>query len=227
MAGRTLAIGDIHGCHIAFDALLSAVSVGPNDTLVVLGDAIDRGPGSKQVIDRLLRLREDCRLIFILGNHEEMMLEGLQSESTASAWLQYGGKATMLSYGGNPRDIPEEHLDFMRTAVPYFETETDLFVHANLEPTLPLSEQPIDLLRWTHLGGYESPHVSGKRAICGHTPQRSGLPLVLPGWVCIDTFVCGGGWLTCLDVATNEYCQSSPSGQLRFGVAEATFEEDE
>ncbi|MBI3865570.1 MAG: serine/threonine protein phosphatase [Planctomycetia bacterium] len=220
MAGRTLAIGDIHGCDVAFNALLKALSIAADDTVVVLGDAVDRGPGSRQVIERLMDLQNECRLVFILGNHEEMMLEGLEDEDVAQGWLQYGGAATLFSYGGDPRTIPPEHLDFLRAAVPYWETERDLFLHANVDPTLPLDQQEIEVLRWTHLTEYELPHPSGKRIICGHTPQRSGVPLTMPGWVCIDTFVCGGGWLTCLDVNTNDYCQTNFKGHLRFGRLE-------
>ena len=224
MAGRTLAIGDIHGCDVAFHALLKALAIADDDTVVVLGDVIDRGPGSKQVIERLLRLKEDCRLVFILGNHEEMMLDGLADERVAQGWLQYGGAATLFSYGGDPRAVPPEHLDFLRAGVNYWETDHELFIHANLDPTVPLDKQEVEWLRWTHLTGYELPHPSGKRIVCGHTPQRSGVPLAMPGWVCIDTFVCGGGWLTCLDVETNEYCQTNPAGNLRFGRLEQDAE---
>jgi serine/threonine protein phosphatase 1 len=224
VAGRTLAIGDIHGCDVAFLALLRALGITSGDTVVVLGDAVDRGPGSRQVIDRLLRLQDECRLVFILGNHEEMMLEGLEDERVAKGWLQYGGASTLLSYGGDPRSIPPEHLDFLRSGLNYWETDSDLFLHANVDPTLPLEGQEIEVLRWTHLTGFESPHPSGKRIICGHTPQRSGVPLVIPGWTCIDTFVCGGGWLTCLDVETNDYCQANLVGQLRFGRIETDQE---
>jgi serine/threonine protein phosphatase 1 len=65
-SGRLLAIGDIHGCQIAFDTLLEHLAITPSDTLVVLGDVIDRGPGTRQVIDRLLELRKRCRLIFLI-----------------------------------------------------------------------------------------------------------------------------------------------------------------
>lgn len=205
MAGRILAIGDIHGCDVAFQSLLKVLAVAPDDTVVVLGDVVDRGPGSRQVVERLLRLREECRLVLIMGNHEEMMIDGLVDERVAQGWLQYGGAETLFSYGGDPRTIPAEHLDLLRSGLNYWESGSDLFIHANLDPTLPLDDQEIDVLRWTHLTGYEMPHPSGKRIVCGHTPQRSGIPLALPGWTCIDTFAYGGGWLTCLDVATNEY----------------------
>ena len=217
MSGRTLAIGDIHGCDVALDKLLRALSISSGDTVVVLGDAVDRGPGSKQAVERLLQLAKECRLVFILGNHEEMLLDALTQEFALQGWLQYGGAATLLSYGGAQEDIPDSHLEFFRSAVSFFETDSDLFIHANLEPGVPLDRQPVEWLRWTHLTGFEFPHPSGKRVVCGHTPQKSGYPLVLPGWTCIDTFACGNGWLTCLDVGTNDFCQANQLGNLRFG----------
>ncbi len=224
MPGRTLAIGDIHGCDAALTTLLRALSIAKSDTVVVLGDAIDRGPGSKQVVERLLRLARECRLIFILGNHEEMLLDSLTEVSDRSAvlaWLQYGGAETLQSYGGDPENIPVEHVEFFRSAVNFLQTDRDIFIHANLEPGVPLDQQQVEWLRWTHLTGLEEPHSSGKRIVCGHTPQKSGYPLVMPGWICIDTYVCGAGWLTCLDVGTNDFCQANQAGNLRFGSLES------
>ena len=217
MSGRTLAIGDIHGCDVALDKLLRILSIASDDTVIVLGDAVDRGPGTKQVVDRLLQLARECRLIFILGNHEEMLLDALTEQAAVEGWLRYGGAATLSSYGGDPGNIPPEHLDFFRSAVNFLETERDVFLHANLEPGIPLDRQQAEWLRWTHLSGFEIPHPSGKRIVCGHTPQKSGYPLVMPGWTCIDTFACSTGWLTCLNVATNDFCQANQLGNLRFG----------
>jgi serine/threonine protein phosphatase 1 len=202
---------------VALDSLLRALSIAADDTVIVLGDAVDRGPGSKQVVERLLQLAQQCRLRFILGNHEEMLLDSLSDETAVDGWLRYGGAATLLSYGGDLGNIPPEHLEFFRSAAIYLETEQDIFIHANLEPGMALDRQQVEWLRWTHLTGFELPHPSGRRILCGHTPQKSGFPLVLPGWTCIDTFACGSGWLTCLDVATNDFCQSNQLGNLRFG----------
>jgi serine/threonine protein phosphatase 1 len=218
---RTVAIGDIHGCDVALETLIKKLSPASDDTIVVLGDVVDRGPGSCQVIERLLELRQQCRLILILGNHEEMMLFALNRGEGAEDWLRFGGMATMQSYGGRPQNIPKEHLDYLETGIGYWETEHELFIHANLRVDLPMEQQIPDWLRWTHMTGAEKPHPSGKRIICGHTPQRSGEPLVLPGWTCIDTFACGGGWLTALNVETNEYIQTNQAGEDRAGELKA------
>jgi serine/threonine protein phosphatase 1 len=129
--------------------------------------------------------------------------------------LRYGGTATLFSYGGDPRKIPTEHLEFLRSGINFWESASEVFVHANLEPGVPLEGQHEEWLRWTHLSGNEEPHPSGKRVICGHTPQKEGLPIVLPGWVGIDTCAWGAGWLTCLDVGTDEYVQANQAGQSR------------
>jgi serine/threonine protein phosphatase 1 len=215
--GRTLAIGDIHGCQLALRKLLEQIQPTAEDNVVLLGDVVDRGPATREVIEQILDLQNKCRLIFIMGNHEEMMLSALAGGEWANSWPSYGGIATVASYGGDEKQIPAEHLEFLRTGLDYWENESAVFVHANLEPRVPLEQQHPEWLRWTHLSGFERPLPSGKQVICGHTPQKSGNPLVLSDWVCIDTFACGGGWLTCLDPATDEFIQTNQLGELRTG----------
>ena len=217
MPSRTIAIGDIHGCDVALEALLPALAISSADTVVVLGDIVDRGPGSRQVIERLLRLKEQCRLVLILGNHEEMLLDSLDRGVSMEAWLRYGGAATLFSYDGEARKIPEAHLDFLRSGVDFWETAGEIFIHANLEPGVPLERQQPEWLRWTHISGKERAHPSGKRIFCGHTPQKAGEILAFEGWTCIDTYACGTGWLTALDVSSGEYWQASQSRKSRAG----------
>ena len=217
MPSRTLAIGDIHGSDLALETLLARLEISIADTVVVLGDVIDRGPGSKQAIERLLALKQQCRLVLILGNHEEMFLDAIDRGVSMEAWLRYGGTATLFSYDGDARKIPKSHIDFLRSGVDYWETATDIFIHANLEPGVPLERQRSEWLRWTHITGKERPHPSGKHIICGHTPQKTGEPFVLQGWTGIDTYACGTGWLTGLDVASGDYWQADQSRQSRCG----------
>lgn len=215
MTGRILAIGDVHGCSQALAALLEAVSIQPNDTVVFLGDVIDRGPESKIVVDRILALGEICSVICLTGNHEEMMRLALAGRGLVNEWLQSGGQATVDSYGGSIDDVPPEHIRFLVTGRQFWQTDSDIFVHACVESAVSLNNQTSDFLRWKHLGGTEPPHVSGKRVICGHTPQRDGIPLVFDGWVCIDTYVHGGKWLSCLDVGSDDVIQASQGGEVR------------
>lgn len=215
MAGRTFAIGDVHGCYKALTHLLSAISVASGDTVVFLGDLVDRGPASKQVVDRVINLRDECRVVCITGNHEEMMRDAISGRGLLNAWLDVGGRATLESYGGVIEDIPAEHIRFLVSGSPFWETDSEIFIHANLESRVSLPNQASEYLRWKHLGGMEPPHVSGKRVICGHTSQTDGKPLVFDGWVCIDTFPHGGKWLTCLDVASNHIYQASEECEAR------------
>jgi serine/threonine protein phosphatase 1 len=99
MAGRTIAIGDIHGCLDALAALIDAIGPGPEDTLITLGDHIDRGPDSRGVLDRLIALSRHCRLVPLQGNHEELLLDALRDITTLRRWLTLGGVETLRSYG--------------------------------------------------------------------------------------------------------------------------------
>jgi serine/threonine protein phosphatase 1 len=221
MSGRTLAIGDIHGCDSALNVLLSELRLDIDDTVVLIGDIVDRGPGTRQVIDRLLEVAETCRLIFIRGNHEEMMLDALKRGPLEPTWLRYGGQEALDSYSDRetPTDryeqIPTSHVEFLNSSKDFWETETEIFVHGNMEPHIALEDQTREWLRWTRLTGFEKPHPSGKRVLCGHTPQADGLPAVLEGWVCLDTWAYNGLYLTCLDLTNETFYQSQQSGGFR------------
>jgi serine/threonine protein phosphatase 1 len=224
---RTLAIGDIHGCARAFDALLAAVKPAAADLLVTLGDYVDRGPDSRGVLDRLVALYATGRLVPLRGNHDLMMLHAREWGVAGPAWLACGGRATLASYGGTGfraadlRRVPPGHWDFLENAcVNWYETATHVFVHASLYAELPLGDQPESVLLWEKLAGPVA-HVSGKVVVCGHTRQSSGVPVSWGRTVCIDTGAYGeDGWLTCLDVDAGCYWQANDSGQLRAGWVE-------
>jgi len=215
---RLLAIGDIHGCSAALEALVEAAELGEGDRLVTLGDYVDRGPDSRGVIDKLLELEASGRLIPLLGNHEEMMLGALRGGYPRHAWLQYGGAQTLESYSyeGGLEDIPVEHVAFLDRCLPYFEVADVFFTHANYVVGEPLERQPAEALRWQSLHEhFPGPHLSGKRAIVGHTAQKTGEVLDADHLWCIDTYCHGGGWLTMCDVATGDFWQADASGRLR------------
>jgi serine/threonine protein phosphatase 1 len=220
MNERILAIGDIHGCLTAFETLLSAVQPQPEDTFVTLGDYVDRGPDSRGVLARLIDLGQTHHLVALRGNHEEMMLRTREDLKVASDWLDYGGDATLASYGvgdkaPNLAGIPLSHWTFLeQQCIDCWETDTHFFVHANVYPDIPLAEQPPYVLHWAR---FEKalPHQSGKIMICGHTSQKSGLPANRGFAVCIDTWVYGKGWLSCLDVTSGLVWQANQEGQQR------------
>lgn len=215
---RHLAIGDIHGCSHALDALLEHVAPTTDDLVVTLGDYVDRGPNTRGVVERLINLARHCNYIALRGNHEIMMLDAMVSDSWLRPWLGHGGEATLASYGGAFANIPDDHLDFLKNRLqPFYEVETHFFVHANARPDMAMDLQPDAALYWQKFGD-PGPHVSGKTMVCGHTPQRSGWPVHNNHAVCIDTKVyADDGWLTCLDIESGRIWQANEAGITREG----------
>jgi len=217
MAQRVIAVGDVHGCLAAFDAVLAAMDLEPSDSLILLGDFVDRGPDSAGVIDRLIELRERCFLFAIQGNHDELMLEVVE-ESTwkLGHWFMYGGEQTMRSYGTDKvSDIPKEHVEFLRSCVPFCETEHHFFTHANYLEDKPLAKTPGMILRWESLQArMPGRHQSGKMAVLGHTAQKDGQILYSGYLLCLDTYCYGTGHLTAFEVNTGEYWQADRKGRL-------------
>jgi serine/threonine protein phosphatase 1 len=220
---RILALGDIHGCSRALDAILNSVRPHPDDQIIALGDYVDRGPDSMGVLERLIALRRTHKLVALRGNHEQMMLDARAGNLGANFWFEWGGHDTLVSYtpwgeDGSLAEVPPHHWDFMeKDCVNWYETDTHIFVHAIVDPDLPLDQQPLAKLHWEPLHSSQKPHLSGKIVICGHTAQRSGKPLNLGHTICIDTWVYGEGCLTCLDVTTGKYWQANQLGQTRQG----------
>jgi len=213
---RTIAIGDIHGCSAALRTLIEAITPEADDTLVPLGDYVDRGPDSRGVIDLLLELEQRCRVVPILGNHELMLLDAIANPRMIAPWLECGGDATVRSYGGKLAGVPPEHLEFIHRCRRYYEITTHFFVHANYQADIPLDEQPDYLLFWEHLF-FHTPglHDNGKIAVVGHTSQKTAEVFDLGHVICLDTFCHGGGWLTALDVGSGKIWQSDKSGRMR------------
>ncbi len=218
-AMRILAIGDIHGCSTAFDTLMAMVNPQPQDRIVTLGDYVDRGPDSKGVIDRLIELHRRGQLVALRGNHEQMMLRARGGDSNELYhWLVCGGENTLTSYtkAGQHRvieNIPAQHWNFLENICRnWWETTSHFFVHANAYPNLPLNQQPERMLFWQKFRN-PAPHCSGKTMVCGHTSQKSGQPINIGHAICIDTWVYGEGWLTCLDVTTGRIWQANQKGE--------------
>ncbi len=216
MSGRVIAIGDIHGCHVALETLLDAVAPRQGDCLVVLGDVIDRGPGTRQCIDQLLGWQHRCRVVHLMGNHEEMFLDALAGGSWTQGWLTYGGREMLESYDATTEGIPPEHLHFIRGGKDFFETDREIFVHGNLRPQVPVDHEQSQWLRWARFQPHDHWHISGKRVICGHTAQPDGRPVGGPNYLCIDTCAYGpDGALSALDVETGMIWQATQAGELR------------
>lgn len=216
--GRTIAIGDVHGCVHALDTLLDAIAPTPTDTLVFLGDMIDNGRDTKEVLNRIIELKSLCHVVLIEGNHEEMMLGAREGREAFLAWQNCGGANTLGSYHfpGSMQDVPAEHWALIESCLPYYETEDIIFTHANYLPDIPMTRQPGHYLRWTLFEPHDMhPHVSRKPVIVGHTEQKDGEICDLGFAMCIDTACWRYGWLTAVDCYTGDQWQASRWGVMR------------
>ena len=216
MNERIIAVADIHGCSTALESLVTLIDPQPDDTIVTLGDYVDRGMDSKGVLDQLIALKSRCHLVPILGNHDEMMLNARNGKDDFQFWMNCGGITALDSYGssGLLDLIPDAHIRFLQQCVPYFETDTHFFVHANYRPDFVLEEMDDHTLRWLSLRDIvPSRHSSGKIAVVGHTPQADILDL--GHLICLDTGCCNGGWLTALDVNSRQCWQVNERGEQR------------
>ncbi len=208
--GTTCVIGDIHGCFSSLSALLDLV-LDRADTLVFLGDYIDRGPDSRRVIDLLLEVqRNHARTICLQGNHEFMLQEFLAGRDL-SLYLEVGGLQTLASYGLPPTmtgpsvraALPADHLAFFSDLPLYWQDQYAIYVHAGLEPGRHLSMQTGQWCLWARDRFIASRHDFGKRVIFGHTPFRE--PLVEANKIGIDTGAVYGGRLTALLLPETEF----------------------
>lgn len=211
---RILAIGDIHGCYAKLVSLMEKVNINPvKDALVFIGDYIDRGDRAKEVVDFLIELKKRMpSTVFLLGNHEHMLLDYLSGENS-NPFLFNGGQKTLNSYLGNgrhpslqdPKSIfPPEHLEFFNSLLPYYEIEDTIFVHAGLRNGIPLERQDLFDLLWIREEFYYSKFNFGKTVIFGHTPFSQ--PFILNNRVGIDTGAVYGNTLTCVELpAMNFY----------------------
>ncbi len=210
---RIYAVGDVHGCAGQLAALHARIAADaarwpvPGITLVHLGDYIDRGPASAQVLERLLGPPPvpGAAMVNLMGNHETMLLDAAAPDAHPGAlpyWLENGGAETLASYGadpaepGWPRAIPDPHREMLHRCRLLWGAGDYLFVHAGLRPEVPLAAQdPFDLLwiREPFLSWHgDLPGV----VVHGHTPAP--LPVVRENRIGIDTGACFGGDLTCL-----------------------------
>ena len=227
-SGRLIAIGDVHACIHALDTLLDAINPNRDDQLIFLGDLVDQGANSREVLDRIVELHQRCHVVLIRGNHEEMMLAARESEEAQRFWERCGGVATLNSYrfGARLDEIPSWHWALLEHCRPYYETDDFIFTHANYLPDAPMEEQPGHQLRWALFDPEEMrPHFSGKPVTVGHTEQRDGEICDLGFAACIDTASWRYGWLTAIDRSSGQLWQASRWGVLR-EPGEATHRDD-
>lgn len=171
------AIGDVHGCAYELRTLLNKLPLTPETTVVFLGDYIDRGGHSKDVVDTILELREQCRVVCLMGNHEAMFLNFLDNPGSerAGLFIVNGGSATLASYADDHGNyaFPKEHLKFFRELKLSYEDEHHFFVHAGV-PDVPLKDLDVAVhgkkMMWIRGPFLKSEFDWGKVIVHGHTP---------------------------------------------------------
>jgi serine/threonine protein phosphatase 1 len=217
---RLFAVGDIHGCATALEAILAAIDLHPGDKLVALGDYINKGTETQQVLDRLIQLYDHGLVVPLLGNHELKLLTAGKLKQTRVGDIVLLDAYTLKSYepSASAADlsvIPDHHWRFVQEhCLNWVMADDYIFTHATLEPNKSLADQSEAALFWDKLVDAQ-PHCSGKTLICGHTPQRSGKPLNLGYAICLDTAACEGQWLSCLELGSGQVWQANQQGQLR------------
>jgi serine/threonine protein phosphatase 1 len=204
-SARLFAIGDIHGCVDELTTMLKAIAPARGDTVVFVGDYVDRGPAVRDVIELLLEYRRgEAEYVFLKGNHEDMMLSflGLPGHYGES-FLFNGGVPTLESYGV-PEEapalelIPADHLDFLKALATSYLHPPYLFVHAGISPLLQLEEQNVEDMLWIRQEFIFNPHHLGATVVFGHTPMRAVM-VDLPYKLGIDTGLVYGGKLSCIE----------------------------
>jgi serine/threonine protein phosphatase 1 len=193
MENKLAFIGDIHGDITALEALLKKI---PNDrTLVFVGDYINHGNYSNQVIERLIQIKEEGNAKFIMGNHEFYLLQYLKEDVSFYDYAIVGGIATIKSYieniGGRDllsdfkESIPESHITFLNELILYYETDKIFCSHSGINYSLPESREFEDLVMNNNL--LDQKGKLNKTIVCGHYVQRNGVPYNTVDLVCIDT----------------------------------------
>lgn len=222
MGSRCLVIGDIHG---RFHALVEVLELSnfdfDSDKLIILGDVVDGGYYTKACIELLRNIKNR---VLICGNHDVWALNWFLTGRVLDIWYHQGGINTMRAYDNNHRNVPQSHIDFLKSSQPYFiDSLNRVFVHGGFNPFKPISSQSPYELMWDRAlinyarGGLEAgidginiPNFS--MVFVGHTTTQlyGGVttPLMFNNLVMLDT---GAGWsgkLTIMDVDSLKYYQS-------------------
>jgi serine/threonine protein phosphatase 1 len=188
--GLTYVIPDIHGRYDLLNEGLAAIAAhsgGKAGTVITIGDYVDKGPESNQVIDRMLSgVADGWRSVALKGNHDAMMVEALRDRSKMASWIAKGGDTALASYGGDPAAVPQAHIAWLDGLRLLHVDNHRVYVHAGVDPGIPLDQQSEATLLWKRYpkgfsGGYGELHV-----VHGHDNFPEG-PLLYQGRTNLDT----------------------------------------
>ncbi|MDD2898345.1 MAG: metallophosphoesterase family protein [Desulfuromonadaceae bacterium] len=174
---RVIAVGDVHGCNKTLQALLfDRIKLKKTDTVILIGDLVDRGPDSKGVLDTIMNLQSEgyTGVRCLLGNHEDMLLQAIRTgdEYDLQFWQENGGDEALESFGVKlPQQMPEEYISFLKGLKLYYQTTTHVFVHAGLNFSLdkPLSKKGRDSMLWERRVKVEPDKIGERKLVTGHT----------------------------------------------------------
>ncbi|MFP4369097.1 MAG: metallophosphoesterase family protein [Candidatus Kapaibacterium sp.] len=173
MNSRVFIIGDIHGCNKTFNSLLyDNLRVNTEDKIYLLGDYIDRGPDSCGVVDTILNLQANgYELECLIGNHEQMLLDSLNSIEDFQLWMQNGAVNTLKSFGIEYiQSLPMKYVNFFKNLNFFIELDNYILVHGGLNFSIDDPLQDKSSMVWKRNTTVEKEKIGGKRIIVGHTP---------------------------------------------------------
>jgi serine/threonine protein phosphatase 1 len=179
----TYVIPDLHGRDdLLISALsnISARSAGEGGVIVAIGDYVDKGPHSRQVIERLISGIAGWRLVALKGNHDAMMVQGLRDPAKLAFWVERGGDTALASYGGEPSDVPEAHIAWLDQRPLMHVDSHRVYVHAGVDPGLPLDQQAETTLLWKRYPKGDCAGFGARHVVHGHDNDPDG-PLLLEG----------------------------------------------
>jgi serine/threonine protein phosphatase 1 len=208
---RKFAIGDIHGCLDKLEDLLAKIAPRPDDVLIFLGDYIDRGENTKEVIETLIKLSSHCKCIFLRGNHEDMFIEYMEFGTNRGIFLSNGGDMTILSYTGERTTtgkvlsgvLPHDHRAFITTLEWLYEDDGYIYVHAGIRAGIPLVFQDKMDLIWIRQEFYKASTGLDKKIIFGHSPFIE--PFIRYDKIGIDTGAVYGRYLTAIELPSERF----------------------
>jgi len=217
---KIFAIGDVHGCATELRLLLNKLPLTPESTVVFLGDYVDRGPQSKEVIDTVLTLRETCNVVSLKGNHEALFMAFLRDPGSEAAgmFIYNGGSATLHSYATETGDyhIPKEHREFLENLDLFHETDDYFFVHAGC-PRIPVEQFDVrkhahDFL-WARGAFLRTNYKWSKLIVHGHTPVKA--VDMRPNRINIDTACVFQRTLTAVELPEKRFYSVRKQDQVR------------
>lgn len=182
--GRIIGISDIHGEYEKLCRVLEKIAPKKDDTIVFMGDYIDRGKKSREVVDKIIDMKNACNCVYLTGSHEYAMLHAKSDEYYNYLFWNYGGDATAESYGGFD-NIMKVHGNFFNSLKFYYIIGKYLFIHAGVRIGVPLEEQSEEDMVYIRSAFYTKRHHLPYKIIFGHTEFDS--PQVQADKICIDT----------------------------------------